>query len=116
MSETRFTPGPWAIDPKVHVSAGHGEFDIIAPDGDDDPWNIARTFGGIGEDGESEPKANAHLIAAAPELYEALENVLSDIVDYERANNLSPAPGREDCWQSVTNARAALAKAAGRTE
>ena len=38
----------------------------------------------------------------------ALRGLLADIDDYERVNNLSPNPGRKDCWQSVTIAREAL--------
>ena len=38
----------------------------------------------------------------------SLRGLLADIADYERVNNLFPNPGRQDCWQSVTNARVAL--------
>lgn len=56
--------------------------------------------------------ANAALIVRAVNshdaLIEALQAVLADIAEYERINNLAPNPGRKDCWQSVTRARAAL--------
>jgi hypothetical protein len=39
----------------------------------------------------------------------ALEQLIADIRDYERTNNLAPTPGKQDCWQSVTHAREALA-------
>ena len=42
-------------------------------------------------------------------LEEALRGVLVDLADYERVNNLSPSPGKQFCWQSVTTAHAALA-------
>lgn len=45
----------------------------------------------------------------APSIKEALERLIADIEDYERVNNLAPSPGKKDCWQSVTNAKAALA-------
>ena len=45
----------------------------------------------------------------APSIKEALEQIIADIEDYERVNNLAPSPGNKDCWQSVTNAKAALA-------
>lgn len=60
-------------------------------------------------------EANARLIAAAPDLLDALQNLVADILDYERINNLAPSPGKDDCWQSVTRARAAIAKATGGT-
>ena len=46
--------------------------------------------------------------AYAEGLDTALRAVLIDIADYERANNLCPNPGKQDCWQSVAAARAAL--------
>lgn len=44
-------------------------------------------------------------------LREALEGVVADVLEYERVNNLSPAPGRKYCWDSVARARTALANA-----
>jgi hypothetical protein len=42
------------------------------------------------------------------QLEAALLSVVGDIEEYERVNNLSPSPGKPDCWQSVTNAKAVL--------
>lgn len=50
--------------------------------------------------------------ALIKELVGALEMVVSDIHEYETINNLAPSPGKSDCWQSVTRARATLQKAA----
>lgn len=47
------------------------------------------------------------------EMVEALQAIVADILEYERINNLSPNPGKQDCWQSVTRARAAIRKATG---
>jgi hypothetical protein len=55
----------------------------------------------------------AALWAAAPELLEALQGVVADVIEYERVNNLLPSPGKQDCWQSVTRARAAIARVTG---
>jgi DNA repair exonuclease SbcCD ATPase subunit len=49
-------------------------------------------------------------IARAERAEAALRNLITDIEDYERVNNLAPSPGKPDCWQSVTHARAVLAK------
>lgn len=54
MTETKWTPGPWSIDKGYIVSE-----DLI----------IATIFPHFSE----ADKANAHLIAAAPDLYEALD-------------------------------------------
>ena len=42
-------------------------------------------------------------------LVNALEGVIRDINDYERANNLAPNPDRTECWDSVARAKSALA-------
>jgi hypothetical protein len=38
----------------------------------------------------------------------ALAALVADVEDYERVNNLAPNPGKRDCWQSVTQAKAVL--------
>lgn len=105
MSELRATPGPWQrslsketggsfiehIDSQyvshivAFVHASHDMFDPPIP--------------------TKEDEANAHLIAAAPELYEALVALM----DLESRDRVMPA-GPE--WDA---ARAALAKARGET-
>jgi hypothetical protein len=45
------------------------------------------------------------------ELVEALKCLVADVDEYERVNNLSPNPGKLECWQSMAIARTALAKA-----
>ena len=42
------------------------------------------------------------------ELEAALRAVVRDVNDYERTNNLSPNPGRTECWDSVARAKALL--------
>lgn len=63
---------------------------------------------------KTEAKANAQLWASAPELYEALEAVLHDLVSIyqsEMATRSDPSP--ENNLESVKQARAALQKARG---
>nr|WP_278374567.1 hypothetical protein [Brucella anthropi] len=73
MTETKFTPGPW-IAAKKH-SSKVGLPIVASPHG----RSIAAvTFFGLGEQFKShdeESYANAHLIAAAPELFEKLAKI-----------------------------------------
>jgi hypothetical protein len=72
--EGEFTPGPWSI-------LDDDDLKVTAPDGDDEPWHIAHICGACGhEDDASE--ANARLIAAAPELLEAVEALFSALEGY----------------------------------
>lgn len=105
INEPKFTPGPWYIMgddehpegvPVIEISRGHcpsPEYEQIAyvqpfMDDDDDYFLT------------DEVRANAALIAAAPELYEALKQIVSD-------------------WdgepEDMYSARAAIAKAEGRS-
>lgn len=70
MSKPKFTPGPWFSVTRLSGSENHHGFKICGNDG----WALAEVMP-VDEDG-IEGKANAHLIAAAPELYEALETCL----------------------------------------
>lgn len=38
----------------------------------------------------------------------ALRDILRDIAEYERVNNLTPNPGRAYCWDSIERAYAAI--------
>lgn len=93
MNETKFTPGPWLFS---SYKSGNS---VIVIDGKE--FDVA-TVNYPNRD------ANAHLIAAAPELYEALEGLLADITEYQEINNLG---GQNNHWQ--VKAKAALAKARG---
>lgn len=88
-NNTKHTPGPWWVDDNGCVAAGHGDtYETIAIMHD---WQ-----------GDSEREANARLIAAAPELLEALRAVLDEIDENECGQSLSVRIGK---------ARAAIAKA-----
>ena len=93
MNETKFTPGPWLF------SSYRSGNSVIVIDGKE--FDVA-TVNYPNRD------ANAHLIAAAPELYEALDGLLADITEYQEINNLG---GQNNHWQ--VKAKAALAKARG---
>ena len=85
MSEPKFTPGPWLFS---SYKSGNS---VIVTDGKE--FDVA-TVNYPNRD------ANAHLIAAAPELYEALEELLIQTRQY----------GHEP---EIAMAEAALAKARG---
>ena len=80
MSEPKFTPGPWFSVAKLSGSENHRGFKICGDDG----WALA-DIQPVDEDG-IEGRANANLIAAAPELYEALvklRDYANDSDDYK---------------------------------
>jgi hypothetical protein len=65
--DTKHTPGPW-----VATTGNHGEWNINSVD-DDGGWAVAVVMGGAGlEDPNGRSDENARLIAAAPDLLEAL--------------------------------------------
>ncbi|WP_252346877.1 hypothetical protein [Acetobacter sp. P1H12_c] len=98
MSDAKFTPGPWGLD--VGFDSSPGDFDKYwqVHDGHDAIACSANCYAGNRE-------ANAHLIAAAPELYEAL----SDLVSSLECTDTDLFILREE----IKVARAALAKARG---
>ena len=99
MSETKWTPGPWSVAGTCTVYAvsedGVNIFDAQVQPG----------YAGDRRTPVNEITANAQLIAAAPELYEALEKMVED--DFKS--------GAPDHYQRTASARAALAKARGET-
>ncbi|AUR87909.1 hypothetical protein NVP1105O_66 [Vibrio phage 1.105.O._10N.286.49.B4] len=83
MSEAKFTKGEWRILDKyqvgVNVNFGDGFFTIAS----------CQVF--------NEAKANANLIAAAPEMYEFLESLQLDVTnDYKRDEILAKARGEQN--------------------
>ena len=72
MSETKFTPGPWKIDRKLviaQIRSGSNHFMFVATTDHSRLDSIPQeTF-----------DANSALIAAAPDMYAALEHALSDM-------------------------------------
>lgn len=128
MSDTKFTPGPWAVEnhfdePEVvscnERDANEKEAGVI--------YVIAGRIGGMvhGEsfDDFSEVEANRFLIAAAPDLYAALQSLAScrpsmccddfhhQPGDYHGDEESCPALDRYEA--AYLSARAALAKARG---
>ena len=75
MSELKATPGPWKA-----CSSIEGDFFAVYPDTGKSEFPIAKKPDYIREDVW---RANAHLIASSPRLYELLARALPFMVDYE---------------------------------
>lgn len=96
------TPGPWKVydDGTMWVAPLDQDAAIICslePHGEEFVYSL-------------EDDANAHLIAAAPELLEALSDLISYLV------NCDDTPMRPAMRQQVTKGRAAIEKAVGRSK
>jgi hypothetical protein len=98
MSETKFTPGRWAF----RALRGDDGLGYIEADG----YDIIHA--GVSDLSREENEANAHLIAAAPEMYEALVHFIEDPT-FQVA--VGGNPNVVD--RMLDHARAALAKARG---
>ena len=94
------TPGPWKID---HFNTSTGCYQIS---GHEQVLNLAfvQDYSDEG-DSDQEAKANARLIAAAPDLLEALKDLIASASPTEKEH-----PRMFAAWQQ---ARAALTKAKG---
>lgn len=95
MTNATHTPGPWHYSPDVSIN---GTKLVYAPDG-----YLVADAGRIPRRTESETLYNARLIAAAPELLEALELCIANM------GWSSTERGRD----AFDTARAAIAKATG---
>lgn len=94
--ETEHTPAPWSVNPQKQWSNGNKVFEI-----------------NFGEDGEVigegvYTKADAQLIAAAPDLLEALKTM----IDF--SNTWGKEWFSNEQWQQIENAKNAYNKALGK--
>lgn len=101
MTERKWTPGPWWCEDEFGVTsnAHHG---YVANTG----------FGPDTSQGDMEAKANAHLIAAAPDLYEALYMCLGNLMNHIH-NEYDGVYSDDDFAEIEAPYLAALAKARG---
>jgi hypothetical protein len=97
--QPKWTPGPWRYD-RTNGSPTTGEHMIAGAK----PGYLAE----VRDCGSGDVRANAHLIAAAPDMAEALEKALNFITNTE-----SEMGETLPCGDA---ARAALAKARGETK
>lgn len=91
------TPGPWNMEFDCD-DGGRRFFCILADNGTLEGGNIILDGVDIEGETEAEQMANAMLIAAAPDLLDALKEIISGWVGWERVEEI---------------ARAAIAKAEG---
>ncbi len=120
MSEAKFTPGPWTLRKGFSDWGLPCQHDLVIGEGETERDQIAGVpsitpycMGARQADREYAARqyANARLISAAPEMYEALKGVLPFMEAAEKAGLV----GDEGCFWPVESVRAALAKAEGRS-
>jgi len=107
MTKTKHTPGPWEISPKNEaiITGENGDVNIATM------WEAFHLDERTGERVE-EAYANARLIAAAPDLLEALENlVFLHTCEQEGIESGQPTP--EEWYTAVNAAEKAIQKAKG---
>lgn len=120
----KFTESPWSVKWGTDKD-GDPYFDIVKQDGDaDDNGRMIDASYSIVEMAypvidEDEAKANGHLIAAAPDLYTALDRLLEvarDIAAEQCSDGENVAYWNRrtgEGWRAVRNAESALAYARG---
>ena len=104
-TKTKHTPGPWRIDPEYEfdIQGANGTVEVAVIIDDAPSWKVP------GPDFDT-AAANARLIAAEPELLEALKRAERDLV------HLLDRDGRGESVNDPTLeiVRAAIAKAEGK--
>lgn len=100
-----FTKGPWPLK-----RSGDGKRIVVGEGlvGGPNGYEVAEVYSDDCD--PEEARANAHLIGAAPELYEALESCLKELWD-----SLHSGMSREQFEREFASELAALAKARGDT-
>ena len=96
----KHTKGPWEMDAGLNI---HGPDNRLVANCGGRSQNFDT------EKCEAENKANAHLIAAAPELLEALEMMVRQFGPHPREDT----EGWREEYEACDSARAAIAKAKG---
>jgi hypothetical protein len=76
VTETKHTPGPWVVRPAKYPVDGQFDYAVCAKFSGTERC-LAESFGRVSVDDAAPAMANAHLIAAAPDLYEACAEALA---------------------------------------
>ena len=119
--QPKWTPGPWALN--IRASMGDATGEIVA---EIEPTNSARDYRGditrlqscchIGGIGHEELTANANLIAAAPDLYAALDAAMAFIESHVADPDITDVMIRNYRTLQDLRPRDVLAKARGETK
>lgn len=108
MSAFKGTPGPWAVNP---VSAQVDAMPSLLP--------VCQLLWPTDQRSEAETEANARLIAAAPDLLDALHKLAAEVVGLRAFESELRAELGNTNWNvlmlRLSEADAAIAKAEGRT-
>ena len=107
MSDTKFTPGPWRYD-RTNGSPTTGEHMIAGAK----PGYLAE----VRDCGSGDVRANTHLIAAAPDLYAALDAAMAFIESHVADPDITDVMIRNYRTLQDLRPRDALAKARGETK
>jgi hypothetical protein len=101
MSE--YTPGPWRTSKPQELFGG--------------VWADRIEIADVASNSlpTEEQRANARLIAAAPDMLAALKAMHDHAVEYARINNLFNSDGSPATFHELLQARAAIAKAEGKS-
>ena len=118
MSDTKWAKGPWRLIGRYEATPAEWQnMQVVCSEvGADDLYVVAAWTHDIGDDGRD---ATAHLISAAPELYEALREASIELLCCAR--NARAAAESDPAWDGVAEiiderraqCEAALAKARG---
>jgi len=116
MEALKFTPGPWYVHdgtrPREYKEGHTGTFDILNTECYQVGGKVmadVKPYGGNFPERE-EAKANAYLIAAAPDLFEALQEWCADYEQYQKGEGLGEARTSE----IYRKAKCAMNKATGK--
>ena len=113
-AKTKWTPGPWTASDAKYAVDGAYDIGIGADIGVGRPTVIAEAFGKVHESLPVSTRANATLIASAPDLYEALAAAQELLADLARpAEGASVGNAWARCVEIELKARNALARARG---
>ncbi len=109
MGDVKHTPGPW----KIVFASGRYPYQIDAPNGSKGPGGIRfiTRWGAISMPSSAEGLANARLIAASPDLLEALQGLLKTYLQAADSGDCGNWDARAE--PQVIAALAAIAKATG---
>lgn len=105
---TAHTPGPWKV---TGLSGNDGDIKIIEADTRTVAWTPITSDNG--ECLSNQGKANARLIAAAPELLETLERLNLLEIESTEAGTVAEGPELREWSDAFEQAREAIAKAKG---